>query len=210
MSFDWQTEEDRDSEQADQWLPEPRLRPGRRRLWILLPLALVVAAIIIAGRQVNERIEDATALVREDILSSHALARQAVAQQDEELLVSILSGHGGRWRDVQQERLRIGLLFEDASRPLEFIPLPGPAQNVDVLLNPELSEAVVQEVQPFTVDDHGSPHPNARLSSGGSALVVVAARRRFLGRLADARRRPAHDGRAGKGSETGREASTGH
>ena len=152
MSFDWQTERNQDSEQSERWLPEPRLRPRRRRLWILLPLALVVAAIVVAGRQVNERVVDVTYATKEDVLSSHALARRAAAQKDEELWVSLLSGHSGEWLEAQKERLLHGLLFEDSLRPFGFRPLARPAADPEVTLNPELSEAVVQEVQPFAVD----------------------------------------------------------
>ena len=152
MSFDWQTEEVQDSEQPEQWLPKPGQRARRRRPWLLLPLALVVAAIIVTGRGVNERVVDATDAVKEDVLSSHALARRAAAQKDEELWVSLLSGHSGEWVEVQKERLLQGVLFEDSLRPFGFRPLPRSAADVEVTLNPALSEAVVQEVQPFAVD----------------------------------------------------------
>ena len=155
MSFDWQTEEDGDRGQPYQRPREPAPQSCRGRLRTLLFLAVVAAALTVTWRQLNDRVNDATNTVREDVLASHSLARRAAEQQDEELLASIISGSSRQWAEAQNERLGNGLMFEDSLRPFGFLPVARPAVRVEVTLNPRLSEAVVQARRPFAVDTGG-------------------------------------------------------
>lgn len=107
--FDWQTEEEIEWEQ----LPaEPVQEPAPRR-WRGLVLVLAVLLLFAGGggwllRQTNERVEEATAVTETNILSSHRLLMDAVANQDEDLLTALFSGRDQQWVDIQLARVARG------------------------------------------------------------------------------------------------------
>ena len=157
MGFEWRTEEEEgvDGRQERMPAPEQRTPPGRlsqRLLLLALALALLAVAAVVIWRQVDHRVTNITDTVREEVLASHALARRAAGEKDGELMASILSARSGQWMAVQEERLRNGLLFDESLRPFDIIPLAGLGGDVDVMLNPPLTEAVVEARRPFAVD----------------------------------------------------------
>ncbi|MDX1664099.1 MAG: hypothetical protein R3272_09910 [Candidatus Promineifilaceae bacterium] len=141
MSFDWRTE----IEEGDQWdVPADRASSTRRRWpWLLLLFVALIATVGLIWRQAQERVADAEATVREGVLSSHALGRRAVAEQDSELFLTVLSGREADWSNTQRQLFRAGYVYEGAARRLRLIPLPGEPAVVDIAIGPELREATL-------------------------------------------------------------------
>ncbi|MFW6096812.1 MAG: hypothetical protein ACOC9Z_01990 [Chloroflexota bacterium] len=152
MSFEWQTEDERSWEQPDAAADNQDNRPGRRWPWLLLVVVLLAGGAYVTWRQVQERVDEATEVVRDEVRTSYSLSHRAASQQDEELFVTLLSGRSATWTDSQKERLARGLLFEKTARVLDFEPQDEASTPPEVELNPELSEAVLTARSRFVVD----------------------------------------------------------
>lgn len=151
MSFEWQTEEERAWEETVAMETEPR-RPSRGS-WLWVGLLLVVAGVglYFGWRTVQERVEETTELIKNDVRSSHQLARQAARQRDEELFVTLLSGREVGWTEAQKERLQRGLLYGNTAHILYMEQLEA-NPNSEVTLNADLTEAVLTAPEPFMLD----------------------------------------------------------
>jgi hypothetical protein len=151
MSFEWQTEEERDWEETV--APETEVRRPSRGSWLWIGLLLVVAGVglYFGWRTVQDRVQETTELVKDDVRSSHQLARQAAGQRDEELFVTLLSGRTASWTEAQKERLRRGLLYGNAAQVFYMEQLET-NPNSEVMLNAELSEAVLEAEERFMLD----------------------------------------------------------
>lgn len=160
--FEWQTEEE-DGRWADveEWSPEPSPERGSHRRWLALLLILVAvgATLVFFYRQVNERVEDATADVKLEVLASHDLVRYAAEQRDPEVLVTFLSGRDPAWSQVQQQLAENGTLFDRRDLGLELLPAGPPERSalgdrrqvISVTVSPELTEATVTVAQAYAV-----------------------------------------------------------
>jgi len=156
MNFDWQTEQERE----DVWEQEPEQetegaggRPSRRRRWLALLVmsALLLAAGLLVRREAQRRVEEATATVEEDVVSSHALGLQAAQDGDDELFVTLLSGREPSWTETQKALLEAGLLYDQAARPLGLRPA-GKPQVVNVSFSPDLRAAELQMSQRYAAE----------------------------------------------------------
>lgn len=152
MSFEWQTEDERSWEQPDPAAEENGGRPGRRWLWVLFLVATIGAGLYFAWQQVQERVDEAQEVVRDEVRTSFSLSHRSASQQDEELFVTLLSGRSATWTDSQKERLASALLFENTARVLVFEPQGEAIETPAVELNPELTEATLTAAQRFVVD----------------------------------------------------------
>lgn len=152
MSFEWQTEDERGWEQPGAASEDTNRPPRRRWPWVLLLVVLLASGAYVTWRQVQERVDEATEVVRDEVRTSYNLARRAALQQDEELFITLLSGRSATWTEVQKERVARGLLFEETGRVLDFEPGAEAMAAPAVELNPELTEAVLTVAQPVTVD----------------------------------------------------------
>lgn len=152
MSFEWQTEDERSWEQPDAAADDQGNGSGRRWPWLLLVVVLLAGGAYAAWRQVQERVDEATEVVRDEVRTSYSLSHRAASQQDEELFVTLLSGRSATWTDSQKARLARGLLFEETVRVLDFEPQDEASTPPEVALNPELSEAVLTARRRFVVD----------------------------------------------------------
>src|SRR5690606_16555205 len=119
MSFEWHTEDERSWER-----PEGANDNGpRRRLrwpWLLLLVAVIGSGAYFAWRQVQDRVEEGTETVRDEVRASYDLAERAARDGDQELVVSLLSGRSATWTDTQRERVDEGLMFADTGRVFAF------------------------------------------------------------------------------------------
>ena len=157
-NFNWQTEDD---VTWDDLAPVTETAVPRRRPW--LTYALIVAGVIMAValiyRQVNQRIEAATANATSDILASHTLVQQAGIGQDVELFNNLLSGRDPDWVDVQSELLQMGNLFDRSAFDLTWLPSPNTAVTladvesgaIGVDINPELNAVELTFLQDYAV-----------------------------------------------------------
>ncbi len=150
MSFEWQTEDERDWEQPE-GAADGR-GPDRRRLWLLFFVALIGAGVYLGWRQVQQRVEAGAEAVREEVRASFSLAQRAAAERDQELFVSLLSGRSVTWTDAQRERAERGLLFAETGRLFAFEPAAAEASTPAVELNPEMTEAALSVRQPFLIN----------------------------------------------------------
>jgi len=161
--FEWQTEEDEERwDEVEKWPPEPpQVQENRRRRWLALLaiLSLVGATIFFSYRQVTERVSDATADVKSEVLASHDIVRYAAEQQDREVLVTFLSGRDPEWSLIQQDLVGAGALLDYPNLGLHLLPAGPPERAagsdhrrvISVTLAPDLTEATVVVAQAYTV-----------------------------------------------------------
>ena len=154
MNFDWQTEQDRE----DVWQQEEEAegaesRSSSRRRW--LALVAVAALLLLAGflvrREAQLRVEEATATVKEEVVSSHRLGLQAAQAGDDELFVTLLSGREPSWTETQKALLGAGLLFDRATAPFGLQPAGDP-DVVEVSFSPDLQAAELRMSQRYRPD----------------------------------------------------------
>jgi hypothetical protein len=129
-------------------------------------LLLMTLTAVVVWR-VQQQVAETTAVVEEDVLSTHNLVARAAARQDVELLGPLLSGRDLTWTRVQEALLSDGLLYDRTPMGLALIPTtaddvltPDDARLVALTVSPELNEAVVQFVQeytPVTAVEEGPP-----------------------------------------------------
>lgn len=158
MSFNWQTDEERE----DLWReaePDAAERPPSRRgrwLGLLLLLAVLSASVYLVWQETQQQVEEAEANIEADVLSSHQLGVQAAQEGDAELFITILSGREQQWTDAQKELLEEGLLYEQRVRPLGLTPDASAPEVVDITFSPDLRDAeltVEQRYRPANSDD---------------------------------------------------------
>ena len=161
--FDWQSEED------NNWVVLPAVMGAvpRPRLWFtrLLILLALSTALIALWRQTGQRVNDATANVRADILAAHDLTWQAVAQNDIELFRAQLARHDPAWVATQERLLADGLILDRAPFGLSLPPAGASSQAgaSDVQIAPDLQSAEVVVALAYAV----SPEP------GGAEMVSL-------------------------------------
>lgn len=151
MNFDWQTEQERE----DVWEPvqepeAPADRSSRRRRWltILAVVGLLLLAGLLVRREAQQRVEEATAMVEEEVASSHNLGLQAAQAGDSELFVTLLSGREPAWTETQKALLEADLLYSRAARPFGLRPAGEPRID-DVSFSPDLRAAELQMAQDY-------------------------------------------------------------
>lgn len=161
--FDWTTDSD-PAWNAGEWAdePPPPAGPSRnsRRVVIALMLVLLVAGGYIAVREVQGRVEDAESAVKAEIGSSYNLLTKAAAENDSELLGSLLSGRDVVWAEAQRELVSAGHWLP---APFFAYPSPSPAdspllserQLVSIELSPDLREAVATSSFLLTTAENG-------------------------------------------------------
>jgi hypothetical protein len=115
--------------------------PGRwLRLIIMLFLAGAVGTFVYL--RLNQRVDLAIAAVEQDVLASYRLVEQAAANQDADLLRTVLSGKDKHWLAAQLEHVSDGTLFD-----LQLFDLRAEQAEVGapkVSLSPDLDAAEVQ------------------------------------------------------------------
>lgn len=151
MSFEWQTEEERDWEQPDLTGGGEHPRPRRRWPALLLLAVLIASGAYLAWQQVRERVDETTEVIRDEVRATHDLANRAALDRDQELFVSMLSGRSATWTEAQRNRLDEGLLFSETGRLFGFR-VAEAAREPEVALNPDLTEAILSVAQAVAVD----------------------------------------------------------
>jgi len=172
-NFDWQTEEDNRRRSESLWdnAPDPPgEQPSRRPPWRMISLIAVLVLIVgaVIWWRVDEYIDATLQANRTDVISSHNLVQRAVAEGDEEVFRSVLSGRMPAWTAAELDVFYQQLVFDRT--PLGLIPLEGslpvilsttegeadvdqrPAQ---IELSPDMNEATVVVDHPFRVKTTG-------------------------------------------------------
>lgn len=170
-NFDWQTDEDERRKQEYLWdeseSAADELPSGLRRNWraLVAVLVLMVIAGAIIWWRVDRRVDATLQSVRTDVIASHNLVQRAVADDDEEIFRSVLSGRMPAWTAGEVKLFREQLFFDrtpfgltpaEGSLPL-ILPQPDeetPAEEraAVVELSPDLNEATVIVEHPYRVD----------------------------------------------------------
>lgn len=151
--FEWQTEDDFDWDKLPREPEERPSRPGRRWPLFLTVLVLLLGAGGVIFRQVQQRAAANTEAMRADILSSHNLYYLAGAEQDEELLLALLSGRESDWVAAQQVLLKNDLLGNRRPFGLLAQPKSPPATDADtdIILSPDLLTAELARSVPYQI-----------------------------------------------------------
>jgi hypothetical protein len=155
-NFDWHAEEESNRTEPIYVSPENPDGPGKRQRWLLLVAAVVVvlAAGVLAWRQLRSHADDTAAAIETDVLASHELVTTAVTAVDPELLVGLLSGRNPEWTATQLALLRQGLLFDRPSLNLTWQPPlgqspPGQSPAISVTLAADLQSAELVVRHPY-------------------------------------------------------------
>lgn len=161
-NFNWQTDED------VVWDEEPSQAtatavPGRRPwlTWLIIGAAIIAAGVFII-RQVNDRLETATADTQRDILASHKLLQQAARQNDQDLFNTLLSGRSKQWSSLQTALVENGQLFDrsalgltwlkaNSEQGVELTGIEGESPNIEIQINPEFTSAEVTFIQEYAI-----------------------------------------------------------
>ena len=152
MSFEWETVQ----EEEDVWEEEEEVvdsggRSRGRWRWLALLAGAVLLLVVgwLVRREAQQRVDEATAVVEEEVLASHTLGLQAAHDGDDALFVTLLSGREPSWTAVQRELLDANLLYDQAAQPFGLQPA-GEPQVADVSFSPDLQTADVQMTQRYT------------------------------------------------------------
>jgi hypothetical protein len=143
-NFDWQTEEDVNWDDLPGRTPY-QVERSRRRTWPQrLWWPLLIGGLLLAGgwlalQQVTARVAEVEAEVTADLLASHQLLLRSAAEQDEDVVLSLLSGRDTGWTQGQLEIMTAGLWLERPSLGLTY--LETPADGVTVTLSSDLYAA---------------------------------------------------------------------
>jgi hypothetical protein len=152
MSFEWQTEEEYDWAEPTA-LPEPS--PPRRRRWpwvLLIVLLLGGTAVFLLSRQLNQRVEQASDNIEEDLIASYVVLQQAAVSQDENLFSSLLSGREPEWTTAQKENVITELFFDRPGFGLSWQPSLAETAVFSTTFSPELDAAELTTVQNYSLD----------------------------------------------------------
>jgi hypothetical protein len=140
QKFEWQTEEEVDWDALPEVVPAPANTPRWRRWgWLLIFAGLLLAGSWLALQQVTTRVAEVEAEVTADLLASHQLLLRAAAEQDEDVVLSLLSGRDTGWTQGQLEVMTAGLWLERPSLGLTY--LEAPTDGVTVTLSSDLYTA---------------------------------------------------------------------
>jgi len=161
-NFEWQQEDGDWDEKQGSSSPESSNLRRTILIGVVVVLALAAAGLIIYW-QVNERLAQTETAVQANILASHNLVQTAAITEDEELLLSVLSGRLPSWTDAQQEALSADVMINRVPwRLLHIDALPD--IDPQLTMSPDLTEAELV----FPLDYH------FMTTSGVSVTVVLS------------------------------------
>ncbi len=171
--FEWRTEEEERANQASLWDDAPETTsapPSRRPSWRVIGLVAVLVVLLGATVwwRVDQRIEATLDAARNDVIASHNLVQRAVAENDQEVFRSVLSGRMPSWTSGEIELFTSGLLFDRSPMGLTLVEGSLPAillasdeetdaggRAADVEFSPDLNEAILTIDQPYRADAGG-------------------------------------------------------
>src|SRR5690606_618783 len=172
--FDWETDEEERRPQESLW-DDPTASAGpppAARRWNWRPAALVLVLALMAGAviwwRVDRRIDANLQAITTDVVAGHNLVQRAVADGDEEVFRSALSGRMPDWTAGEVELFAEQLFYD--RHPFGLSPTEGSLpiilsepddETLDeksiyaVELSPDLNEAVVIVEHPYRVETSG-------------------------------------------------------
>ncbi|NJN53613.1 MAG: hypothetical protein HC804_01965 [Anaerolineae bacterium] len=147
--FEWKTEEEAGWEEE---IAVPETRPSRSIPWKLLGLLLIGTLVLVGGVrwQLNQQVRTVTRTVEQDVQAAHLFLQRVAAQQDVELLKSLLSGRDPEWVEAQKTLVAEGWF---GSPPLwggTAVPLTA-TDPLTITLSPDLFSAEVQSENAYHV-----------------------------------------------------------
>lgn len=145
--FNWRLDEELGGDAVAYGEGAEEGRRGKRRLWLLLPLFILIAALFYWQQARRLRMQEET--IKEDVAASYRLWHQAVAAGDLELFLFQLSNQDPLWQNGQQELFLQRRLLQRPDLNLETAAAShaalagGAAQIVEVTLAPDWQAATV-------------------------------------------------------------------
>lgn len=145
--FEWKTEEDAGWEEE---IAVPVTRPSRSFPWKIAGLLLLGLLVIWGGArwQVNRQVNSVTSSVEQDVQTAHRFLQRVAAQQDVELVKSLISGRDPEWSAAQKTLVTEGWFGNPPLLAWTAVPLAA-GDPLTVTLSPDLSAAEVQSERSF-------------------------------------------------------------
>ena len=150
-NFEWHTEDKWDEFAEADNSAEPQ--PPKRWRWIMLGFILIIAVGVggyLFTQNLNERVDEVTALTEENVRASFVVIERAANSNDIELFNSLLSGRDDAWTQAQQRLFIEGLIF--GRTPFGLQKLDETATITAVEMAPELRSAELTVEQPYAID----------------------------------------------------------
>lgn len=173
MQFKWET----DDTVEDLWEAEPE-EAARRRLrwpWLILFAAIFLAGVVLVQQVLRDQVGEATAELEQEVRAAHTLVVQAAAEDDGELLTTMLSGREAAWTDAQKERLASDLLVGETPTLFGWEPV-GDAAIEAISFDPDLLEAqlVTEQVYALSGSDNTARLSRTHVYRRGAAHWLLA------------------------------------
>ncbi len=160
--FDWRSEEDEDWQPQDLAKNTAVSKSRRFFLWLIpLILGLAVGGAWIANYTLNREIEKTENAIQDDVLIVHHLLDAAAAAQDIDLFMAQHDPADSLWYDVQQMFVEQNLYLNRSPLGL-YIDSEEDEIETKVSLADDISEAVVEDLIPYWVEDAAGKLVHAR------------------------------------------------
>lgn len=151
-NFDWQTEEDAEAVwhgDDNTALPPPRTPSLRLRRWLIVAAAGLLLLGGVGYWQVRQRITAVSQATEANILATHTLRLQVVADGDEELFRGLVSGRDMGWAETQIGLMKAGGWLARPAFRFFHQPASQPAKPPTITLAPDLQQAEVLFAEPY-------------------------------------------------------------
>lgn len=153
VKFEWQ------ADQEHEWTEEQVVTPGggtavslrkHWRIWLpLLGLFIIIGGV--AYLLLNRQAEETSSLISRDVLASHQLVMQTVADRDVDVFATTLFPYSRDWSTTQVQLLDQRLFWDRAPLGLWAAPHLGQAEPA-VTLAPDFQSAVVEIEMPYVIE----------------------------------------------------------
>lgn len=136
--YNWQKDDDLDWDRPEATDEKPPRRPFSRWLPPLLILALLSGIGYLIYYQLQGRVDETTARLAEDVISSYDLIERAARANDREIFISVLSGADDDWTNAQVNLLEQANLYDRRAFGLTWLGTAQPVTPTAVLMDEDL------------------------------------------------------------------------
>ena len=153
VKFEWQTD------QEHEWTEEQGVTPGggtavslrkHWRIWLAL-LGMMVIIGGVAYALLNQNADETNHFISNDVLASHQLIQQTIANRDVDVFATMLFPYSRDWSSTQVQLLDRQMFWDRTALGLWAAPHLAQAEP-EVTLAPDLQTAVVETQMPYIIE----------------------------------------------------------